>query len=71
MAYYRLYFFDGPDGCIGSVAGFEAHCDPHALATAEAGRRGSARQELWCGPRMVATWSALGAGYVQDPISAS
>ncbi len=59
MAYYRLYFFDGGHGGIGSFVDFEVHSDQCAWETAEAVRRRFVRQELWCGPRKVAAWPAL------------
>lgn len=60
MAYYRLYYFDGPEGRIGSVAEFDVVGDGDAVRTAEAGRR-LAAMELWCGGRKVHRWPALPA----------
>lgn len=58
MAYYRLYFFDGPAGRIGSLVELQAHNDASAIAAADAGRR-LAAMELWCGGRKVHCWPAL------------
>jgi hypothetical protein len=53
MANYRLYSLS-PEGHIQRVEDFEADDDAEAIA--EAGRRGYAPKELWCGGRRLRQW---------------
>ena len=58
MAYYRLYFMNGPSGRIQEFREFEADDDWAALQRAADWRSVSA-MELWCGRRKVRAWDAL------------
>jgi hypothetical protein len=58
MAYYRLYFLDGPKGHIHEFREFEADDDLAALARAAAWRSVTP-MELWCGARKVRRWEAI------------
>ncbi len=58
MAYYRLYFLDGPKGRIHEFREFEAEDDWAALLRA-ADWRSVSPMELWCGSRKVRAWDGL------------
>ena len=58
MAYYRLYFLDGPKGHIHEFREFEADDDLAALAQAAAWRSASP-MELWSGGRKVRLWDGM------------
>ncbi len=60
MAYYRLYFLDGPKGGIHEFREFEAEDDLAALAEASAWRSVEP-MELWCGGRKVRRWEGMAA----------
>ena len=53
MTNYRLYSLS-PEGHIQRVEDFEADDDAEAIG--EAGRRGYAPKELWCGGRRIQQW---------------
>ena len=58
MAYYRLYFLNGPSGRIQEFREFEADDDWAALEQA-AGWRSISPMELWCGGRKVRSWDGM------------
>ena len=61
MAYYRLYYFGGPDGGIDQIREFEA--DHDAAAIIQCGEwRSTVPMELWAKGRKVMRWEAIGRG---------
>jgi hypothetical protein len=58
MAYYRLYFLNGPGGRINEFREFEADDDWAALRHA-ADWRSVSPMELWSGGRKVRAWDGL------------
>lgn len=58
MAYYRLYFLDGPTNRIHEFREFECEDDLAALGQA-ATWRSISPMELWCGGRKVRGWDGI------------